>query len=32
MEHYPSYPTAADANVKAFCTRVNMQLALIRPN
>ena len=30
MEHYPSYPTAADANVKAFCTRVNMQLALYR--
>ena len=30
LEHYPKYPTAADANVKAFCTRVNIQLALYR--
>ena len=30
-EHcYPKYPTKADANVKAFCTRVNTQLALYR--
>ena len=29
-EHYPKYPDKRDAKVKAFCTKVNGQLALYR--
>ena len=29
-EHYPKYPTKRDPKVKAFCTKVNAQLAIYR--